>query len=167
MEELKKIEQQKMLAWADIFEYAAMHLRNACKEVEAQKVEKAAKEPAPAAVEEKKEAPEPKPEPKRGRKAAPQAKEEVPAPKPEPKKEKPTEKKKGAPAPVSEDGWTNEPTPEPKKSLYSGKTAVELYKLCRQRGIAVEIQKPAKYYADVLEKDDQQTEAEEEDWTLE
>ena len=37
---------------------------------------------------------------------------------------------------------------------YDGKTAVELFKECKKRGIKAEIKKPAKYYADLLVKDD-------------
>lgn len=52
---------------------------------------------------------------------------------------------------------------------YEGKSAMELYKLCKKRGIEVASKKPAKFYADVLRKADaeaEQTEdnAEDEDW---
>lgn len=37
---------------------------------------------------------------------------------------------------------------------YTGKTAMELYKMCKKRKIKVEAKKPAEYYADLLRKDD-------------
>lgn len=52
---------------------------------------------------------------------------------------------------------------------YEGKSAMELYKLCKKRGIEAAAKKPAKFYADALRKADaeaEQTEdnAEDEDW---
>ena len=37
---------------------------------------------------------------------------------------------------------------------YSGKSAMELFKECKKRGIKAEAKKPAKFYADLLVKDD-------------
>lgn len=37
---------------------------------------------------------------------------------------------------------------------YTGKSAVELFKLCKQRKVKAEPKKPAKYYIDLLKKDD-------------
>lgn len=37
---------------------------------------------------------------------------------------------------------------------YDGKTAMELFKECKKRGIKAESKKPAKFYADLLRKDD-------------
>ena len=43
---------------------------------------------------------------------------------------------------------------------YNGKTAVELYKLCKQRKIKAEQKKPAKYYIGLLKKADEEVEVE-------
>lgn len=52
---------------------------------------------------------------------------------------------------------------------YDGKSAMELFKECKKRGIKAEPKKPAKFYADLLAKDDakasEETETEEtDDW---
>lgn len=52
---------------------------------------------------------------------------------------------------------------------YEGKTAMELFKLCKSRNIKAEAKKPAKYYVDLLTKADEaakaaEEEAEEDDW---
>ena len=44
---------------------------------------------------------------------------------------------------------------------YEGKSAVELYKLCKQRKIKAEQKKPAKYYIGLLKEADKEVEAEE------
>lgn len=44
---------------------------------------------------------------------------------------------------------------------YTGKTAIELFKLCKQRKVKAEPKKPAKYYIDLLKKDDVAKAAEE------
>lgn len=44
---------------------------------------------------------------------------------------------------------------------YTGKSAVELFKLCKQRKVKAEPKKPAKYYIDLLKKDDAAKAAEE------
>lgn len=53
-------------------------------------------------------------------------------------------------------------------SEYEGKTAVELYKLCKQRKIKAEQKKPAKYYIGLLEKADaeaeEDTDADDDEW---
>lgn len=46
---------------------------------------------------------------------------------------------------------------------YTGKSAVELFKLCKQRKVKAEPKKPAKYYIDLLKKDDAAKAAEESD----
>lgn len=46
---------------------------------------------------------------------------------------------------------------------YEGKSAVELYKLCKQRKIKAEQKKPAKYYIGLLKKADEEAEAEAEE----
>lgn len=55
---------------------------------------------------------------------------------------------------------------------YEGKKAVDLFKLCKSRGLKVTTKKSAKYYIDVLKKDDEakaKAEAEEndDDWDIE
>lgn len=46
---------------------------------------------------------------------------------------------------------------------YDGKTAKELFNLCKSRGIICEMKKPASYYKDLLIKADAETNAEDED----
>lgn len=46
---------------------------------------------------------------------------------------------------------------------YTGKTAIELFKLCKQRKVKAEPKKPAKYYIDLLKKDDAAKTADAED----
>lgn len=46
---------------------------------------------------------------------------------------------------------------------YEGKTAKELYGMCKERGIKAEIKKPAKFYADLLRKADEAEKEEAED----
>lgn len=52
---------------------------------------------------------------------------------------------------------------------YTGKTAIELFKLCKQRKVKAEPKKPAKYYIDLLKKDDaakaaEESEDDDEEW---
>ena len=49
---------------------------------------------------------------------------------------------------------------------YEGKTAQELFKECKRRGLKAEAKKSAKFYADILMKDDAKAEndAEDDDW---
>lgn len=51
---------------------------------------------------------------------------------------------------------------------YDGKSAMELFKECKKRGIKAEAKKPAKFYIDLLTKDDakndESEEAESDDW---
>ena len=51
---------------------------------------------------------------------------------------------------------------------YEGKSAMELFKECKKRGIKVAPKKPAKFYADLLVKNDAENaeadEAEDDDW---
>ena len=60
-----------------------------------------------------------------------------------------------------------EEAPETPENPYEGKTAMELFKECKSRKIKVEPKKPAKFYADLLLKDDaakaQPEESEEDD----
>lgn len=58
---------------------------------------------------------------------------------------------------------------------YEGKKAVDLFKLCKSRGLKVTTKKSAKYYIDVLKKDDEakaraeakKAEADEDEWDIE
>ena len=52
---------------------------------------------------------------------------------------------------------------------YAGKAAPELFKECKKRGIKAAPKKPAKYYIDLLEKDDAkggESEDEDDDWDI-
>ena len=53
---------------------------------------------------------------------------------------------------------------EDEDNPYSGKTAPELYKECKKRGIKVAAKKDAKYYEKALLKADAETEEADEDW---
>ena len=68
--------------------------------------------------------------------------------------------------PDEEESETEE-APETPENPYEGKTAMELFKECKSRKIKVEPKKPAKFYADLLLKDDaakaQPEESEEDD----
>lgn len=48
-----------------------------------------------------------------------------------------------------------EPTEEETENNYEGKKAIDLFKLCKSRGLKVTTKKSAKYYIDVLKKDDE------------
>lgn len=56
---------------------------------------------------------------------------------------------KAADEEVAEDNESNE-----ESGPYDGKTAMELFKECKKRGIKAAPKKPAKFYADLLTKDD-------------
>lgn len=113
---------------------------------------------------------------------------------PEEKENKPVEPKKRGRKPKAkvkavpveepkaevEDEADEEPTEaEEPTTEYEGKKAVDLFKLCKSRGLKVTTKKSAKYYIDVLKKDDEakakaeakKTEAEDEDneddWDIE
>lgn len=48
---------------------------------------------------------------------------------------------------------------------YEGKTAKELHAMCKERGIKADIKKPAKFYADLLRKaDEEEAEDDSDDW---
>lgn len=109
----------------------------------------------------------------------PEEKENKPA---EPKKRgrKPKVKVKAVPVeePKSEveDEADEEPTEaEETANNYEGKKAIDLFKLCKSRGLKVTTKKSAKYYIDVLKKDDEaKAEAkkaeeieDDEDWDIE
>lgn len=86
-----------------------------------------------------------------------EAEEEKPAPKK--RSRKPAQKKEAEPeADASEDD-----------GKYAGKAAPELFKECKKRGIKAAPKKPAKYYIDLLEKDDAkggESEDEDDDWDI-
>lgn len=67
---------------------------------------------------------------------------------------------------VEEDKEEVEEETETSENPYEGKTAVDLFKECKKRGLKAAPKKTAKYYADLLLKDDQENseEAEEDDW---
>lgn len=54
----------------------------------------------------------------------------------------------------SEDAGDDEDAGEENGNPYDGKTAMELFKECKKRGIKAAPKKPAKFYADLLTKDD-------------
>lgn len=90
-----------------------------------------------------------------------EAEVEVEEEKPAPKKRgrKPAQKKEAEPdtAEAEDDG------------KYAGKAAPELFKECKKRGIKAAPKKPAKYYIDLLEKDDAkggESEDEDDDWDI-
>lgn len=80
---------------------------------------------------------------------------------------------------VDEEPTDEEPTDEEETANnYEGKKAIDLFKLCKSRGLKVTTKKSAKYYIDVLKKDDEakakaeakKVEAEdddEDDWDIE
>lgn len=90
---------------------------------------------------------------------AEEAEEEKPAPKKRARKAAP--KKEAEPD-------TKEEADEA-DGKYAGKAAPELFKECKKRGIKAAPKKPAKYYIDLLEKDDAkggESEDEDDDWDI-
>lgn len=74
---------------------------------------------------------------------------------PEENENKPVEPKKRGRKPKAE-VEDEEPTEaEETENNYEGKKAVDLFKLCKSRGLKVTTKKSAKYYIDVLKKDDE------------
>lgn len=57
----------------------------------------------------------------------------------------------------------SEDTAADNETEYDGKSAKELFNLCKSRGIICEMKKPASYYKDLLIKADAETNADEED----
>lgn len=78
------------------------------------------------------------------------------------KKEKAAKKEKKAKKVEDDEEEANDA--EDEDNPYSGKTAPELYKECKKRGIKVAAKKDAKYYEKALLKADAETEEAEEDW---
>lgn len=70
----------------------------------------------------------------------------------EDKAEKPAPKKRARKAKVEEP--EEEPETDDDENEYAGKNAMELFKLCKSRKLKAAPKKPAKYYIDLLEKDD-------------
>lgn len=88
-----------------------------------------------------------------------EAEEEKPAPKK--RGRKPAQKKEAEPDPKADDSEDD--------GKYAGKAAPELFKECKKRGIKAALKKPAKYYIDLLEKDDAkggESEDEDDDWDI-
>jgi hypothetical protein len=63
-----------------------------------------------------------------------------------------------------ENGATSEDDEEDDENPYEGKTAMELFKECKKRGIKAAPKKPAKFYVDLLLKADAEENDEDEDW---
>ena len=87
----------------------------------------------------------------------PEEKENKPV---EPKKRGRKPKAKVKAVPVEEPKAEDEADEEPAEAQetadnYEGKKAVDLFKLCKSRGLKVTTKKSAKYYIDVLKKDDE------------
>lgn len=88
-----------------------------------------------------------------------EAEEEKPAPKK--RGRKPAQKKEAEPDTKADDSEDD--------GKYAGKAAPELFKECKKRGIKAAPKKPAKYYIDLLEKDDVkggESEDEDDDWDI-
>lgn len=88
-----------------------------------------------------------------------EAEEEKPAPKK--RGRKPAQKKEAEPDTKADDSEDD--------GKYAGKAAPELFKECKKRGIKAAPKKPAKYYIDLLEKDDAkggESEDEDDDWDI-
>lgn len=78
----------------------------------------------------------------------------------------------GASETASEDDWEDEEEApkKPEKDPYKGKTAKELYMMCKERGIAAKSKKEAEEYAKLLKKADEAAQDEEQedddDWEI-
>lgn len=86
--------------------------------------------------------------------------------------EKPAPKKRARKAKTEESAEEPEDDGD---SEYAGKNAMELFKLCKSRKLKAQPKKPAKYYIDILEKDDaakaeesvaDDTEDDDDDWDI-
>ena len=88
----------------------------------------------------------------------------------EPKKAKATSKKsakKAEPVEEEEDDWDTED--EEEKDPYEGKTAMELFKMCKERGIKAKTKMKADAYVKLLKAADVESEAEDDeddDWEI-
>lgn len=97
-----------------------------------------------------------------------EAEEEAPAVEEKPAPKKRTRRahvKKAEPEPEVEDGSEDEDD-----GKYAGQNAQALFKECKKRGIKAAPKKPAKYYIELLEKDDAKADSAEdeddEDWDI-
>ena len=99
---------------------------------------------------------------------------EVESTKDKEKKEKTKSAKKSAPKKEAEpeedeDDWGDE---EEEENPYAGKTAMELFKECKKRGISAKAKMKPEYYVDLLTKDDEkevdsdEDEDDEDDWEI-
>lgn len=93
--------------------------------------------------------------------------EEKPAPKRRGRKPKAAPKPEPEPDTDEDDGSDSDEA----TSKYDGKNAKELFNECRKRGIEAKPKKPAKYYIDLLEKDDETADTsdaadDDEDWDI-
>lgn len=82
--------------------------------------------------------------------------------------EKPAPKKRGR-KPAQKKDVEPEADDSEDDGKYAGKAAPELFKECKKRGIKAAPKKPAKYYIDLLEKDDAkggESEDEDDDWDI-
>ncbi len=74
----------------------------------------------------------------------------------------------GAGATTEDDAEAETEEAETEANPYEGKSAMELFKECKNRGIKAAPKKPAKFYADLLMKNDaeasEETETESDDW---
>lgn len=74
----------------------------------------------------------------------------------------------GAGATTKDEAEAETEEAETEANPYEGKSAMELFKECKKRGIKAAAKKPAKFYADLLLKNDaeasEETEAESDDW---
>lgn len=96
------------------------------------------------------------------KKAEPEEEEEAEKPKASTAKKKP-----GRPAKASTKAKAEEPEAEEEEgSQYAGKSAKELYTMCKERGLSVKMKQPASVYAKLLMKDDAASDdpADDEDW---
>lgn len=88
------------------------------------------------------------------------------------------EPEKPAPKKRARKAKAEEPAEEPEDDgdgEYAGKNAMELFKICKSRKLKAQPKKPAKYYIDILEKDDaakaeepaaDDTEDDDDDWDI-
>ena len=68
--------------------------------------------------------------------------------------EKPAPKRRGRPKKVAESEPVEDDAEEESENPYAGKKAMELYKMCKERGIDVQPRQKAQVYADLLIADD-------------
>lgn len=89
----------------------------------------------------------------------------------EAKEEEKPKGKRGRPAKKAEPIEVEEDETEEEENPYEGKTAMELYREAKKRGLKPEAKKPAKYYIDMLVADDNKVpdadaDDEDDDWDI-